>query len=860
MVLGLTPILSEARAIWQTSASRAFSLLLKSFASGTDVDDSSTDSHIPNLPAYLAKEIREGELASIVRELSDPMRSCLACMGGYGMGKSTMALLAIHDKSIRVAVDHRYWINCHALTDTSSFLQILAAQMGIPPAEFEPTACKTRLDTIVAMIQRLHPPGRIMLVLDDLDHLYFLDKVFAETAIKTLTTINGLVVLLTANGWASTPPPFIQWTLHLQPLSQRMAEYLFQSIYPVPHQRKQLTELLKLVGGIPQYIVVLANLAYQRRLGPADLLQIIDDPATNLLGAHLAGQRSLEESMRAYTPEDKLGHDPHALRVFHVLAALPGGVSRGRLQPYVGLPLETINSVCDQLSRLSFIETEHTGHLILTRPVREYALRFSEFDEQTRQMLLAQIISLAEIPKSRLRPGAPEFLQTVRQFEDERANLENILFSFLDKHLPIAVEAALQYLQPLCAVRPSLKLAIQAVQVAEKLSDPLLLARALRTMGEVQYTGGNFDADKVFARAEVLFLNSQPDDSEVGVIGALECRFFLSEIRHRSGLMHYETDGLIYAEGFEDAVQRASTLFSEAGKRCHAHGVLKLAAVTEDTVCANRLRETAQSVFEDLKDDYGRTLCELYSGKLSLMKAAAIFQDFGDLQMAAQCYHSVAPGGLEYIKIHGSREIVLSVLRRSGMDQILKLLKKTIDIYEVLGRHLDVAFSQYHLAQLLPPNEAISLYSRAIYQFNLSRFTHHRERAQLDMCYSLMEEGSYTEAVAYLEVLQHQIGYCGHLFTVRCRELLTECHCRLNALRPALQAVRATLVAIQELDSSHSSEIESLTPKYTNLLAALDGPPDTLPAIAFQAHAEMGSRFIELPSELEITEAFDLGE
>ncbi|KAF8190389.1 hypothetical protein K438DRAFT_1831989 [Mycena galopus ATCC 62051] len=844
MFSGLSPILSEARAI-QTSASRAFSLLLKSFAPGTNVDDLSPDSHVPNLPAYVAKEIREGELASIVRELSDPMRSCLACMGGYGMGKSTMALLAIHDKSIRVAVDHRYWINCHALTDTSSFLQILAAQMGVPPVEFEPTACKTRLDTIVATIQQLHPPGRIILVLDDFDHLYFLDKPFADTVIKTLTTINDLVVLLTANGWASTPPPFIQWTLHLQPLSPRMAEYLFQSIYPVPHQRKQLTELLKLVGGVPQYIVVLANLAFQRRLGPADLLQIIDDPATNLLGAHLAGQRSLEESMLAYTPEDRLGHDPHALRVFHVLAALPGGVPRGGLQPYVGLPSETINSICDQLSRLSFIQTENTSRLILTRPVREYAFRFSEFDEQTRDMLLSQIISLAEIPKSQLRPGAPEFIQTVRQFEDERTNLENILFSFLDKNLLIAVEAALQYLQPLCAVRPSLKLAIQAVHVAEKLPDPLLLAKALQTMGEVQYTGGNFDADKVFARAEVLFNNSQ---DEVGVIGALECRFFLSEIRHRSGLMHYETDGLEYAEGFEDAVQRASTLTSKAGKRCYAHGVLKLAAATKDNERAKKLLEAAQSVFEDLKDGYGRTLCEFRLGKLPSIKAATIFQDFGDLQMAARCYHSVAPRGVEYIKINGSREIVLIVLRRAGMDKRLEFLRKAIDIYELLGRHLDVAFSQYHLAQLLPPKEAISLYSRAIYQFNLSRFTHHRERAQLDMCYSLMEEGSYTEAVAYLEVLQHQIGYCGHLFTVRCRELLTECHCRLNALRPALQAVRATLIAIQELDSDHSSEIESLTPKYTNLLAALDGPSDTLPAIAFETHAEMRSRFIEVHS------------
>ncbi|KAJ6495349.1 hypothetical protein C8R45DRAFT_168018 [Mycena sanguinolenta] len=371
VVSSFASILGEAQAI-QTSTLHTFSLFLKSFGTLTAQNEPLSNLHIPRRHYYLTKDIREEEMSSLLWALADPARSCIACTGGYGMGKSALALLAIHDLSATAAFDRRRWINCHALTDLKHFLQILAAQMGVPPADFAPAACRTRLETIVVAIQRLYPAGRTLIVLDDLDHLYFLDKSFTDTVIEALAKIKGLTLLLTVTGWTPTPPPVVEWSLQLKALTQEMAEYLFHSIYPVPFQRKELSELLKLVGTVPQYVVILANLAYERRLQPADLLEIIDDPETNLFGVEMEGHKSLEASMQAYTPEDRLGRDPHALRVFHVLASLPGGLPRDRLCSYVGLPPETIDSICDQMANLSFIQTEHTGHLMLTKPVRHF--------------------------------------------------------------------------------------------------------------------------------------------------------------------------------------------------------------------------------------------------------------------------------------------------------------------------------------------------------------------------------------------------------------------------------------------------------------------------------------------------------
>lgn len=802
-------------------------------------------SDVPELHASIVEHIRQQELASIIGELIDCDRpySCIACTGGHGIGKSVLVLQAIRDPSVSATFRHRCWIDCRTLTHTN-FLEILAKKIGVPHTEFSPSAHEDQLETLVAAIRRLAVVRRVI-VLDDLDHLYALDKSFTDAVIKALSSIDKLVLVLTIIGWTSAPPPEIGWFLQLKPLSLEMARNLFQSLYTVPLQRDALDKLLLRVRGIPQYIVILADLAFRSRLPLKDLVQIVDDPKSNLLGTRIDHDvKSLEESIRAYPPEDRLDH--HALYVFRFLASLPSGISQNQLQTLVGLPVDTFASVCEQLSALAYFDSEPGDHLVLTRPLREYATRTSILDPQTQDIFLKKLIALIEM-KGSLRPGTPDFPQIVQQFTEQKINIENILFTFLDIDSHIAVEAALQFLKPRCAVKPSLKLAAKVVEVAERKRKDLL-PYALQTEGEARYNNAFLGGARLLVRAEALFSNSKDDAS---VVGEMECHVLRTESAARGGVDGKQED---WKQAAEYARARLSTLSSETGKRGYARSLLTLAQLSKDTKERNLLVAEAHTLFEDLKDGYGLSLCDFYSDTSvqSMVNLALKFQVFRDFDMAATCYttafHSIIQSviqsisgkeiSVEYIKVIGIRELILAAI--AHLPQLLDWLKKAIDLYKLLGQNLDVAFCQYHLAQLLPPAKAIDLYSQAIYQFGCSAFTHHRERGTLDQCYSLMEAEEYSAAIPILEILHRRIGYCGKIFQQRCKELLVECHCRLNARRPALQAVRETITMMEE------SEVSPKLQKYKQLLDALDDT-NTLPSIALCETVHEGhARLVEM--------------
>ena len=809
-------------------------------------------------PLVVAR-IRQEELASIIEELTDRNRpySCIACTGGHGIGKSVLILQAIHNPSVSALFRRRCWIDCRVLTDASHFLEILAKEMGIRHTEFSPAACEARLEAIVAAIRQLTVVRRVV-VLDDLDHLYALDKSFTDAVIKALSSIDQLVLVLTIIGWTPTTPREVGWCLRLKPLSPEMSQYLFQSVYPVPLQRVALVKLLALVRGIPQYIMILAHLASRSQLQLKDLVRILDDPQSNLLGMRTDHDvKSLEESIRAYPPEDRLDH--HALDVVRLLASLPRGVSRHQLEKLVELPMDTLASACKQISALAYFDSEPSDHLVLSRPIREYTTRTSILDSPTQNTLLKQLIALIGM-KGSLRPGTPNFPQNVQLFTKERVNIENVLFVFLDVDSPIAVEAALEFLKPRCAVKPSLKLATKVVEVAERKKEDLL-PYALQTMAEVLYNGGDLVTRGPIEKAEAIFSTLKDDAS---IVGEMHCRVLRTEIvRRAEGNSKKSMEEQKRAA--EYARTRLSTLSSVTGKRGYAHSLLTLAQLSEDTEERNLLKN-AHSLFKDLEDGYGLILCDFYSpiSMQSIIDLAPRFENFRDYAMAARSYHRAFDSVIrslvraflqdtegrginaEYIKVLGIRELILEVLTNlpSPFNQLLDWVKKAIDLYELLGQHLEVAFCQYELAQLLPPAKAFDLYSKAIFQFGRSRFTYHYQRATFDLCYSLAEAEEYSAAISTLEKVQDSlIAYNGEIYEQRCKELLVECHCRLNARRPALQAIRETIEVLEAQESRASSKLL----KYKQLLSTLEDGTNMLPSVAFTETVHKGhARLVEV--------------
>ena len=704
------------------------------------------------------------------------------------MGKSTVALLALHNSIVaKHFKKHRYWIPCSSLSHTTptAFLDLLSSVLGL---QYDVNGIRVgdgsssnddRLRFIVSNL-RNRPPNHL-LVLDDFDGVWSCDSGFARSTLDELSSISNVTVLVTIQGWSAAPP--VDWFLRLKPLDLHSSLILFLWTYPITGSTEVLKELLKRVGFVPQSIVILAHIAYRTDIGPDALLHLVDQGEGQLLDFKAEGMKTIEESFNLSPARGDL----NALSLLRIMSILPGGILREHIHTYAPhLSSEAIDSACDQLSNLSLAQHGPDGRLLLLPSIRAYAAKYVQLDAPSRDALFTQLISLVDLSKGRICPGEPNFLSSVRHFEVDKANIESILSCGLDARCTIAIEAAIAYSKPLCAMKPSLTIALKAVSLAREQDDISLLARSLQTLGEIRYSlESSFgNAMQALSEASTLFQQLGDDCSHA------ECQILWHAISLRGGPGQS-------LDGFRRAVALSESFTDRAGRLCHAHSLLTFSNYAPPTE-QPQLLEHASRIFEELHDKHGTTLCRMHYVTEDLEDLSTTLHDLGDLAEVARCQWKMA-GRVTYfsdlkLRIPPQwREEVHRAQQRENVPRAIKALRKAVDIYLLLDHRLDAALCQYSLGQLVTDAEAVPLYEKAIAQFNLSAFTHHRERCTLDLCVTLSRMGRSSDAIPMLEYLQHRMGYVGKQYVLRCRELLTECYGILGEHKPAVKMLQGLL-------------------------------------------------------------------
>ncbi|KZW03073.1 hypothetical protein EXIGLDRAFT_759383 [Exidia glandulosa HHB12029] len=271
-------------------------------------------------PAYVG---RTEETTAIVEMLSGPNQAFMAVLGGPGMGKTSVAVAALHATEVETKfTTRRYFIACDAADGLSSLLTTLCTGLGI---QFEsPKSAQKALKQFLAT-------APCVLLLDNFESVWEAasTRQNTEDLLSSLASISTVSIIITLRG--SELPAGLAWSCPLlpplQPLQNDAAVQLFLSISDTSDDEKHLQHLLGVLGNIPLAVVLMANLAQWESLERL-IAQWAEMKTAMLRRSHGADHIAcLDVSIELSLASPRMQEQPHAGRLLSLLALLPAGAA-----------------------------------------------------------------------------------------------------------------------------------------------------------------------------------------------------------------------------------------------------------------------------------------------------------------------------------------------------------------------------------------------------------------------------------------------------------------------------------------------------------------------------------------------------
>ncbi|KAJ7839329.1 hypothetical protein B0H14DRAFT_2787348 [Mycena olivaceomarginata] len=287
---------------------------------------------------------RDSELKGIVNTLlKEPAR--VAILGPGGMGKTTLAVAALHHPEVVDKYPTCYFISCDSAGKNESLVAIIGAGLG--------------LEATCATAKHITP-------WEPVD-----DRAKVEEFLSLLTDVQHLALLITMRG--AERPGKVQWThpfLHpLVPLTQVAAHQTFIEIADSIHNNLEVDQLLDITDNIPLAVQLIATLAGSEGCEPT--LERWKLERTAMLSDGTSKRSNLEISIQLSLSSPRMLSSPCALQLLSLMSLLSDGISDHNLvqsRP----PIPEILKCKATLLRTSLAYVDHAGQLKLLAPIREY--------------------------------------------------------------------------------------------------------------------------------------------------------------------------------------------------------------------------------------------------------------------------------------------------------------------------------------------------------------------------------------------------------------------------------------------------------------------------------------------------------
>lgn len=353
--------------IFQSSGRQRIDTSDSATATATTFSDPRGLSIAPAPPqVYFGRTI---ETQSIIDILDRDSETCVAVLGGPGMGKTTLALTALHHPSIvsRFA-SRRFFVAFDAAEGQSSCFGILCGAFGVPLADRR-TAEKDLIHALCG-----HPT---LLLLDNFESAWEspASRREAEDVLVFLASLQGLSILVTLRG--SERPQGPSWTdpflPPLQPLDRASAAQLFAAHSNMTLDDKDVPTILAILDNVPLAVTLMSNIAQYEH--PSELLRRWESMKTAMLirghGDHRLS--SVDVSIALSLASPRIIAVPEAVTVLGLLSILP----QGTFDSDFDLWASHVSSHRRSLSALlqtALVYRSSDSRICVLAPIREYML------------------------------------------------------------------------------------------------------------------------------------------------------------------------------------------------------------------------------------------------------------------------------------------------------------------------------------------------------------------------------------------------------------------------------------------------------------------------------------------------------
>lgn len=621
-----------------------------------------TLANIPN-PGYCIGREREVEeaVSALLAENPQP----LPILGGPGMGKTTIALKALHDRRVANRFGARRWfIRCDGVKTRAELAAAIAQALGIPITPNVEEAIVRALDAAPAA-----------LVLDNAETPLDANQSEVEELLARLATIESLALVATIR--KHTTPAGVPWrsTLEAERLDADAAKEAFIKIAGKPQfaNDPHLDRLLSVLDGMPLAIALMARYAQAH-----ESLEPVWERWTAKRTAMLKegkGDNRLRNISVSYDLSIAV-LSPPARRLLSVLAMLPDGVAHSDLSNIFDDPDDAVHEL--HARALVFDEAKR---LRMLAPLREYVAAAHAPEKVDESRVVEHYLALARLGSM---VGKADGSTAVSRLAPEVGNVETMLSrSGRYGYKPIAA-AAYGWAKWMRFT------GLGSVQVVEQIADRALAAdnskdaaQCIDSLGNIALIRSDYEAAR--ARFEQALSLYQRIDNP---LGKADC------IQSLGRVALYLSD----AELARTHLEQALSLYQEIGNTLGEANCLQCLGDLDlhrlDYEAAWAHYERALPLFQKIEDPLGEANCTHGLGEIALVRsefkvaqtrldqALSLYQKIGDMLGEANCLHFRG----EIARLIGKLDESEALYRRS-----LALYERIPERYSIGLCHLSLA-------------------------------------------------------------------------------------------------------------------------------------------------------------------------